>query len=123
MAFFDWSKNADQNTTVGSVFIGEYCQAGSLNNGIREVMAQTRAAFSLALSSFFASNSIADARVALKAAGTEGNEQMTGNLVRQGAGPHLYHATSTYSSGRVFVTASGASDPTSQPGDIWIQVS
>ncbi len=122
MAFSDYSTNADQNTTVGSVFIGENCPPGNLNNGIRQVMADLRAAFSRALGSFFASNTLADARTALKVVGTEGGEQMTANLTRQGAGPHLYHATATFSSGRVFVTAAGAADPTSQPGDIWIQL-
>lgn len=46
---------------------------------------------------------------------------MSGNILRDGAGPHLYHTDSTLSSGRVFVTAAGASDPTTMNGDIWIQ--
>jgi len=123
VAFSDWSSNQGENTNVGSVFIGENCPPGNLNNGIREVMAQARAAFSRALGSFFASNTVADARTALKAVGTEGSDQMTANLVRQGAGPHLYHTNASFSSGRLFVTASGAADPTSQPGDVWIQLS
>lgn len=86
-------------------------------------MAQLRAAFNLALGTFFASPTIADARIALKAVGTEGADKMTGNLVRDGAGPHLYHVASSYASGRVFVTATGAPDPTSAVGDIWIQLS
>lgn len=123
MAFSDWSPTASENTTVGAVFIGENCPPGNLNNMGREIMAQLRAAFSRALGTFFASNSIADARTALKAVGTEGNDQMTGTLIRQGAGAHLYHVAGGYSSGRIFVTGAGASDPTSQPGDIWIQLS
>ncbi|WP_203309757.1 hypothetical protein [Sphingomonas beigongshangi] len=123
MAFSDWSTTASENTTVGSVFIGENCPPGNLNNMGREIMAQLRAAFSRALGTFYSANTIADARTAIKAVGTEGSDQMTGNLVRQGAGPHLYHATSTFTSGRIFVTASGAADPTSLPGDIWIILS
>lgn len=123
MAFSDWNTDASQNTTIGSVFIGENCPPGSLNDMGRTIMAQLRAAFSRALGTFFASNTIGDARVALKAVGTEGADQMTGNLVRQGAGPHLYHTTASFTSGRVFVTAAGAADPTSQPGDIWIILS
>lgn len=46
---------------------------------------------------------------------------VTGNILRSGAGPHLYHV-SGYASGRVFVTAAGAADPTSQNGDIWIEL-
>ena len=46
---------------------------------------------------------------------------VTGNIVRSGSGPHLYHVDPAYTSGRVFRTDSGASDPTSLPGDIWIK--
>jgi hypothetical protein len=45
------------------------------------------------------------------------------NIVRSGAGPHLYHVTAAFGSGRVYVTAAGAADPTSSPGDIWIELS
>ena len=122
MAFGDWSTTASENTTVGSVNIGENCPPGNLNNMGREIMAQLRAAFNRSLGSLFGANSLADARVALKAVGTEGSDQMTANLIRKDAGPHLYHVVTAYSSGRVFVTAAGAADPTSQPGDIWIQL-
>jgi len=47
--------------------------------------------------------------------------QMTGPITRNGAGTHLYHMDPA-NSGRVYVTASGASDPTSAAGDIWIQL-
>lgn len=47
---------------------------------------------------------------------------VTTNIVRQGAGTHLYHNDSALTSGRVFVTAKGAADPTSMPGDIWYEV-
>lgn len=46
---------------------------------------------------------------------------MTGNILRSGAGPHIYHTNGAYVSGRIFVTAAGAPDPTSQDGDIWIE--
>jgi hypothetical protein len=45
---------------------------------------------------------------------------MTGNLVRSGAGVHAYFADAAMTGGRIFITAVGASDPTSQPGDIWL---
>lgn len=47
--------------------------------------------------------------------------EVTGNINRDDAGPHLYHVNSAFPSGRVFVTEAGASDPTSQDGDIWIE--
>lgn len=48
---------------------------------------------------------------------------MTGNILRSSAGPHIYHTDGTFTSGRVFFTASGAADPTSQVGDQWWQYS
>lgn len=47
---------------------------------------------------------------------------VTGNIGRSGAGPHLYHVTAAFGSGRVFVTAAGASDPTSAAGDLWFEL-
>lgn len=47
---------------------------------------------------------------------------VAGNIVRSAAGPHLYHVDAAFGSGRVFVTAAGAADPTSAPGDIWIEL-
>jgi hypothetical protein len=44
---------------------------------------------------------------------------MTGNIMR-GTSAHLFHATAGMANGRVFLTAAGAADPTSQPGDIWL---
>ena len=45
----------------------------------------------------------------------------TGNITRSGAGVHLYHNNGALTSGRIFVTANGAADPTSLPGDIWLE--
>ena len=47
---------------------------------------------------------------------------VSGNITRTGAGPHLYYADGSLTSGRVYVTAKGAADPTSQPGDIWLEL-
>jgi len=46
---------------------------------------------------------------------------VTGNINRAGSGPHLYHATAGFTSGRLFVTENGAADPTSLPGDVWLE--
>jgi len=45
---------------------------------------------------------------------------VTGNILRGSAGAHLYHNTAGMNSGRVFLTAEGAADPTSLAGDIWL---
>lgn len=46
---------------------------------------------------------------------------MTGNILRSGAGPHTYHADATMTSGKITVTAPGASDPTSLNGEMWFE--
>lgn len=52
-----------------------------------------------------------------------GSNSITGNLGRQGAGVFSYWADPAMMSGRMYFTAVGAADPTSQPGDIWFQLS
>lgn len=46
---------------------------------------------------------------------------VTGNILRSGAGPHLYHKDGALVSGRVFLTVNTAPDPTSLNGDIWLK--
>jgi hypothetical protein len=45
---------------------------------------------------------------------------VSGSIVRTGAGVHAYHADAAMTGGRIFLTATGAADPTSLPGDIWL---
>jgi hypothetical protein len=52
-----------------------------------------------------------------------GATDITGNIVRQSMGPHLYHEDDAMDSGRVFVRNVGDPDPTSLPGDIVIYLS
>lgn len=44
----------------------------------------------------------------------------TGNITRSGAGSHLYHVNTGYASGRVY-GPEYTTDPTSQPGDVWLK--
>lgn len=53
----------------------------------------------------------------------DGTVAMTGDLSRSTLGKFLYFASNVYTSPRIFVTVAGAADPTSQPGDIWIELS
>lgn len=46
---------------------------------------------------------------------------VTGDITRQGGGVYVYWSDSGLTSGRLFLTASGAADPTSQPGDVWFE--
>jgi hypothetical protein len=45
---------------------------------------------------------------------------VSGNIVRSGSGVHAYFSDPAMTGGRIFITAVGAADPTSQPGDIWL---
>ena len=58
---------------------------------------------------------------ALSAYIQKAGDTVAGNIVRQSAGPHLYHVNA-FGSGRLFTTDACAADPTSQPGDIWIEL-
>lgn len=46
---------------------------------------------------------------------------MSGDIGRAGAGVYVYHTDATFTSGRIFTTAAGDPDPTSLPGDVWLQ--
>jgi len=46
---------------------------------------------------------------------------VTGNITRASAGTHSYWADAGLTSGRRFVTAADAADPTSLPGDEWLK--
>lgn len=46
---------------------------------------------------------------------------VTGDIVRSGGGAYVHHANAANTAGRIFITAAGASDPTSLPGDIWFE--
>lgn len=119
MPFSAWSTTAADNTSIGGVSIAENCPPSNLNNAQREMMAELRAAFTTAMDAVFAAPDLASARAAFAVLGTAGGAMM-GNITRSGAGPHLYHTTAGFGSGRVFYTAVGAPDPTSLAGDIWI---
>lgn len=58
------------------------------------------------------------ANALLKTGGT-----MTGDITRQGAGKFIYWNDGTMTAARLFLTENGAPDPTSQPGDIWLEKS
>jgi hypothetical protein len=47
---------------------------------------------------------------------------VTTNIVRSEGGVHPYWADAAMTGGRVYATDEGASDPTSQPGDIWFEL-
>ena len=46
---------------------------------------------------------------------------MTGAILRENAGAHVYMAGTEYTAARIFVTQNGAADPRTQNGDIWLE--
>ncbi len=47
-------------------------------------------------------------------------DTVTGDIARAGLGDYTFWAQAGMSSGRLFLTAAGDADPTSQPGDVWM---
>lgn len=47
---------------------------------------------------------------------------VSGSIRRENGGPFLFHANDLYASGRVFITPAGTPDPTTEVGDIWIEL-
>jgi hypothetical protein len=45
---------------------------------------------------------------------------VTGNILRSGSGAYAYYGNAAMTGARIYLTATGASDPTSQPGDQWL---
>lgn len=61
------------------------------------------------------------AAVGLPAALPAAGGTVSGNIVRSGAGAYFYAFDAAMTGCRLFFTASGAADPTSLPGDIWLE--
>lgn len=110
MAFWDWATTNAGNGSVGGINIAEGCPAGNLNNSSREIMAEARAAFNVALQAFFASTDIPTARAALSALGTAGGA-LTGDINQTGFGRYLYFADPTLTTPRIIYLAVGDPDP------------
>lgn len=105
----DYNATPASNTSISGINIGEGMTAANVNNAIRTMMADIRVFY----------NGVPVAADYMPIVGGT----FTGDITRNGRGGYLHHASSTYLSGRVFVTALGAADPTSAVGDIWIELS
>lgn len=90
-----------------------------LNADLTTVSEQTNTAFGLGLLELTNGAALKAAAGVVDGLPTTGGA-VSGNITRTGAGPHLFHNDAALTSGRVFVTAEGAADPTSTPGDIWL---
>jgi len=122
MSFADWSTTAGANTSVGGISIAENCPPSNLNNAIREVMAELRAAINPAMDPLLAATSIANALTALGALAKAG-DTINGDLIRQGKGIHFRHRDPSYTSADIIVTGPGDPAPSGTDGDLWISLS
>lgn len=94
----DWSTAPNENTAIDGVNIDENCSAGGINNAIRSMMA--------AIATFVAG--IPDfSTLLLKTGGA-----VTGNITRDGLGPHRYSGSNTFTTGREDWLPEGAALPT-----------
>ena len=107
-----WSETPASNTTVDGISIAEGCSPGNLNGSDRSIMAGIKT-FHLAYTATVASL----ANYATKAAAV-----FTGTRpIYTGEGAILNHQSSSYTSGRVYLVAEGAGDPSgTASGDIVI---
>lgn len=92
-----------------------------LNADLTTIAEQTNAPFGISLLTA-ATAAAARALLAISNWLATTGGTVTGNILRSGAGPHLYHNDGSFTSGRIFVTAAGAADPTTADGDIWIEL-
>lgn len=109
MAVTDYSTTPASNIAISGININEGCPAGNLNGALRQLLADVRVFY----------NGVPVAADYMPFIGGT----FTGDILRNGRGGYLHHASPTYLSGRVFTTALGAADPTSAVGDVWIELS
>lgn len=93
-----------------------------LSDDLTAIDGQANTAYGLALL-LLANQDALQAAVGLPDALPLAGGTVTGDITRQGAGVHPFFYDSTITGGRIFITAAGAADPTSEPGDIWLQTS
>ncbi len=117
MPVTDYSTTPASNTAISGINIAENCPAGNLNGAVRQQMADTRVFYNDVIG--------AEATIAARFASLMGKigGTFTGDILRSARGAYLHHNQPSYLSGRVFTTALGAADPTSEVGDVWIELS
>lgn len=106
----DWSETPASNTTIDAVNIGENCNPGGLNNMGRAIMSGVKT-FKVAYDAAIAGL----ASYMPKAAGTFTGTQP----IYTAEGAMLHNQNSAYTSGKIFVQATGGSAPTMNAGD-WL---
>jgi hypothetical protein len=109
MAVGDYSNTAGNNTAIAGINIGEGCSPANLNNAIRQMMADIKT---------FSDSVPSTATLMPKAAGTFSGTQPK----YDGRGAYLHHNNAAFTSGRVFMQATGGSTPAGMiAGDILLE--
>lgn len=98
MAVQDWSATAANNTAIDGINIAEGCPPGNLNGMGRSIMAAVRVMYD---------DLPSVAGYMPVSGGTFSGTQP----IYTGRGAFLHHNTASYTSGRIFVQASGGSTP------------
>lgn len=118
MPYNTWSADATAsqagsvNSSLDGLSVAEGTMpAGNVNAALRMLMANIRQLY----------ETVVDGS-ALSAFMPKAGGVFSGDITRNTRGAYLHHASASNLSGRVFVTSSGAADPTSQVGDIWIEL-
>jgi len=108
MSFSDYSLTPGSNTTIAGINIAEDCSPAGLNNAIRQIMADGKEL----------SNTVSN--IDLSAYAPLNAPVFIGQPTYSGRGGFIHHSNAANSSGRIFITAEGAAQPTMSNGDIWI---
>ena len=112
MSFRDYSVTPGSNTTIAGINIAENCSPAGLNDVVRQLAADGRSltdeidAFDL---------SVYQTKAAAVFSGTQ--------PTYDGRGAYLHHANSANVSGKIFITAEGAAQPSMASGDLWFTFS
>lgn len=105
----DYSTTPASNIAISGINIAEACSAGGINNAIRQLMADVKVMYD-GLPSVAGYMPVSG--------GTFSGTQP----IYTGRGAFLHHNTASYTSGRIFVQASGGSTPSGMvAGDLLLE--
>lgn len=105
--------------TASAVVAGSTFQP--LDSDLTAIAALATTAFGRALLTLADSAALQAAVGAAASLPITGSIPMTGTIIRSGGGAHSYYPDPALTAGREFLTAAGAADPTSLPGDKWFK--
>jgi hypothetical protein len=109
MAVSDYSSTPGSNNSISGINIAENCSPANLNNAFRQLMADVRV---------FYDGVPSTATLMPKAGGTFSGTQP----IYTGRGAYLHHNNAAFTSGRIFMQATGGSTPSGMvAGDILLE--